>query len=214
MRGQRGCLRPVVSLRGCLPSRGSRAPPSSPLGLSPLPGSGPAPLSLPAEGYFPKPGKKGAEKSCSDSGSDCSSSSGSVRASRGSWGSWSSASSSDGDRKPATGPPRCLLPGKSAAEPGPHPPRAGPAQAQEAVRPVFALLCFRSNAYYLFRLLWVCCLPCCTSFSSVAAGGEHSLIAEHTLLIPESSLVTERRGFSRFGCWAPDHRLSSSGAWA
>uniref|UniRef100_A0A8C2RBR5 Transmembrane protein 131-like n=1 Tax=Capra hircus TaxID=9925 RepID=A0A8C2RBR5_CAPHI len=72
---------------------------------------------LPAEGCFQKPGKKGAEKSCSDSGSDCGSSSGSVRASRGSWGSWSSASSSDGDRKPAVGPPRCLPPGKSAAAP-------------------------------------------------------------------------------------------------
>ncbi|KAB0359086.1 hypothetical protein FD754_003242, partial [Muntiacus muntjak] len=69
-----------------------------------------------AEGYFPKPGKKGAEKSCSDSGSDCGSSSGSVRASRGSWGSWSSASSSDGDRKPAAGPPRCLLPGDSVSQ--------------------------------------------------------------------------------------------------
>nr|XP_014336305.1 PREDICTED: transmembrane protein 131-like [Bos mutus] len=69
-----------------------------------------------AEGYFQKPGKKGAEKSCSDSGSDCGSSSGSVRASRGSWGSWSSASSSDGDRKPAVGPPRCLLPGDSVSQ--------------------------------------------------------------------------------------------------
>ncbi|XP_067407970.1 transmembrane protein 131-like isoform X2 [Emydura macquarii macquarii] len=40
------------------------------------------------------------EKFCSDSSSDCGSSSGSVRASRGSWGSWSSTSSSDGDKKP------------------------------------------------------------------------------------------------------------------
>uniref|UniRef100_A0A8C2RB41 Transmembrane protein 131-like n=1 Tax=Capra hircus TaxID=9925 RepID=A0A8C2RB41_CAPHI len=69
-----------------------------------------------AEGCFQKPGKKGAEKSCSDSGSDCGSSSGSVRASRGSWGSWSSASSSDGDRKPAVGPPRCLPPGDSVLQ--------------------------------------------------------------------------------------------------
>ncbi|KAM9750227.1 transmembrane protein 131-like isoform 2-T2 [Dama dama] len=69
-----------------------------------------------AEGYFPKLGKKGAEKSCSDSGSDYGSSSGSVRASRGSWGSWSSASSSDGDRKSAAGPPRCLLLGDSVSQ--------------------------------------------------------------------------------------------------
>lgn len=44
--------------------------------------------------------KKCLEKFCSDSSSDCGSSSGSVRASRGSWGSWSSTSSSDGDKKP------------------------------------------------------------------------------------------------------------------
>ncbi|XP_032915442.1 transmembrane protein 131-like isoform X9 [Catharus ustulatus] len=44
--------------------------------------------------------KKRLEKFCSDSSSDCGSSSGSVRASRGSWGSWSSTSSSDGDKKP------------------------------------------------------------------------------------------------------------------
>lgn len=107
-------------------------------------GSGPAPLSLPAEGYFQKPGKKGAEKSCSDSGSDCGSSSGSVRASRGSWGSWSSASSSDGDRKPAVGPPRCLLPGKSAAAPGafPAPRRARPGTEGCASSVCFALLLF------------------------------------------------------------------------
>ncbi|XP_069413397.1 transmembrane protein 131-like isoform X3 [Ovis canadensis] len=65
-----------------------------------------------AEGCFQKPGKK----SCSDSGSDCGSSSGGVRASRGSWGSWSSGSSSDGDRKPAAGAPRCLPPGDSALQ--------------------------------------------------------------------------------------------------
>ncbi|XP_053439177.1 transmembrane protein 131-like isoform X3 [Nycticebus coucang] len=52
-----------------------------------------------AEGYYQKPEKKCVDKFCSDSSSDCGSSSGSVRASRGSWGSWSSASSSDGDKK-------------------------------------------------------------------------------------------------------------------
>ncbi|GAB5570441.1 transmembrane protein 131-like isoform X1 [Prionailurus iriomotensis] len=56
------------------------------------------------EGYYQKTGKKCVEKSCSDSSSDCGSSSGGVRASRGSWGSWSSSSSSsDGDKKPAVG---------------------------------------------------------------------------------------------------------------
>ncbi|XP_073897424.1 transmembrane protein 131-like isoform X2 [Castor canadensis] len=54
-----------------------------------------------AEGFYQKPEKKPVDKFCSDSSSDCGSSSGSVRASRGSWGSWSSSGSSDGDRKPA-----------------------------------------------------------------------------------------------------------------
>uniref|UniRef100_A0A8C9QHF3 Transmembrane protein 131-like n=1 Tax=Spermophilus dauricus TaxID=99837 RepID=A0A8C9QHF3_SPEDA len=45
-----------------------------------------------ADGYLQKPEKKRADKFCSDSSSDCGSSSGSVRASRGSWGSWSSGS--------------------------------------------------------------------------------------------------------------------------
>nr|XP_031540177.1 transmembrane protein 131-like [Vicugna pacos] len=57
-----------------------------------------------AEGYYQDSGKKCGEKSCSDSSSDCGSSSGSVRASRGSWGSWSSTSSSDGDKKLTAGP--------------------------------------------------------------------------------------------------------------
>ncbi|KAJ8782469.1 hypothetical protein J1605_010177 [Eschrichtius robustus] len=69
-----------------------------------------------AEGYFQKPGKKRGEKSCSDSSSDCGSSSGSVRASRGSWGSWSSASSSDGDKKPTLGPQHFLPPGDSVSQ--------------------------------------------------------------------------------------------------
>uniref|UniRef100_A0A8C3WXA4 Transmembrane protein 131-like n=1 Tax=Catagonus wagneri TaxID=51154 RepID=A0A8C3WXA4_9CETA len=68
-----------------------------------------------ADGCCRKPGKQGAQKSCSDSSSDCGSSSGSVRASRGSWGSWSS-SSSDGDKRPPVGPPRFLLPGDSVAQ--------------------------------------------------------------------------------------------------
>lgn len=69
-------------------------------------------LFLPTEGYFQKPGKKCVEKSCSDSSSDCGSSSGSVRASRGSWGSWSS-SSSDGDKKPGGTPQHFLPAGES-----------------------------------------------------------------------------------------------------
>ncbi|XP_045432745.1 transmembrane protein 131-like isoform X2 [Pipistrellus kuhlii] len=81
--------------------------------------------SLPAakretEGYFQKPGKKCAEKSCSDSSSDCGSSSGSVRASRGSWGSWSS-SSSDGDKKPG-GAPQHFLPASDSVSQNDFPP--------------------------------------------------------------------------------------------
>ena len=41
---------------------------------------------------------------------------------------------------------------------GPHPPRAGPAQAQKAVRPAFALLCFCFNVCYPFHLFWLCCV--------------------------------------------------------
>ncbi|KAM3832041.1 transmembrane protein 131-like isoform 4-T4 [Vipera latastei] len=52
-----------------------------------------------ADGFYQWPKKKCLERFCSDSSSDCGSSSGSVRASRGSWGSWSSTSSSDGDKK-------------------------------------------------------------------------------------------------------------------
>ncbi|KAF3818573.1 hypothetical protein GH733_011990 [Mirounga leonina] len=68
-----------------------------------------------AEGCYPKPGKKCVEKSCSDSSSDCGSSSGSVRASRGSWGSWSS-SSSDGDKKPVAGPQHFLPAGDNVSQ--------------------------------------------------------------------------------------------------
>uniref|UniRef100_A0A8C3SNX6 Transmembrane protein 131-like n=1 Tax=Chelydra serpentina TaxID=8475 RepID=A0A8C3SNX6_CHESE len=50
--------------------------------------------------FYQRSKKNCLEKFCSDSSSDCGSSSGSVRASRGSWGSWSSTSSSDGDKKP------------------------------------------------------------------------------------------------------------------
>lgn len=63
----------------------------------------------PAEGFYQWPRKKCTERFCSDSSSDCGSSSGSVRASRGSWGSWSSTSSSDGDKKPMI-PGRHYLP--------------------------------------------------------------------------------------------------------
>uniref|UniRef100_A0A8D0HE92 Transmembrane 131 like n=1 Tax=Sphenodon punctatus TaxID=8508 RepID=A0A8D0HE92_SPHPU len=59
--------------------------------------------------------KKCMEKFCSDSSSDCGSSSGSVRASRGSWGSWSSTSSSDGDKKPMI-TPRHFLPSSKCWE--------------------------------------------------------------------------------------------------
>ncbi|KAM9143744.1 transmembrane protein 131-like isoform 4-T4 [Pangshura tecta] len=52
------------------------------------------------ESFYQQSKKNCLEKFCSDSSSDCGSSSGSVRASRGSWGSWSSTSSSDGDKKP------------------------------------------------------------------------------------------------------------------
>ncbi|XP_014635709.1 PREDICTED: transmembrane protein 131-like [Ceratotherium simum simum] len=68
-----------------------------------------------AEGYYQKPGKKCVEKSCSDSSSDCGSSSGSVRASRGSWGSWSS-TSSDGDKKPVAGAPHFLPAGDNVSQ--------------------------------------------------------------------------------------------------
>ncbi|XP_075806487.1 transmembrane protein 131-like isoform X1 [Microtus pennsylvanicus] len=61
--------------------------------------SGSFPARREEDSYYQKAEKKCADKFCSDSSSDCGSSSGSVRASRGSWGSWSS-SSSDCDRKP------------------------------------------------------------------------------------------------------------------
>nr|XP_056711693.1 transmembrane protein 131-like [Euleptes europaea] len=64
-----------------------------------------------AEGFYQWPKKKCMDRFCSDSSSDCGSSSGSVRASRGSWGSWSSTSSSDGDKKPVI-PGRHFLPSR------------------------------------------------------------------------------------------------------
>ncbi|XP_042324327.1 transmembrane protein 131-like isoform X5 [Sceloporus undulatus] len=64
-----------------------------------------------AEGFYQWPKKKCLERFCSDSSSDCGSSSGGVRASRGSWGSWSSTSSSDGDKKPMI-PNRHFLPSR------------------------------------------------------------------------------------------------------
>ncbi|XP_033017107.1 transmembrane protein 131-like isoform X2 [Lacerta agilis] len=66
-----------------------------------------------AEGFYQWPKKKCLERFCSDSSSDCGSSSGSVRASRGSWGSWSSTSSSDGDKKPII-PSRHFLPSRES----------------------------------------------------------------------------------------------------
>lgn len=57
-------------------------------------------FSMSLDSFYQRSKKKCLEKFCSDSSSDCGSSSGSVRASRGSWGSWSSTSSSDGDKKP------------------------------------------------------------------------------------------------------------------
>ncbi|XP_008583451.1 PREDICTED: transmembrane protein 131-like, partial [Galeopterus variegatus] len=69
-----------------------------------------------ADGCCQKPEKKCVDKVCSDSSSDCGSSSGSVRASRGSWGSWSSTSSSDGDKRPVTGPQLFLVAGDSVSQ--------------------------------------------------------------------------------------------------
>ncbi|XP_020637024.3 transmembrane protein 131-like isoform X1 [Pogona vitticeps] len=63
------------------------------------------------EAFYQWPKKKCLERFCSDSSSDCGSSSGGVRASRGSWGSWSSTSSSDGDKKPGI-PSRHFLPSR------------------------------------------------------------------------------------------------------
>uniref|UniRef100_A0A8C3J9M5 Transmembrane 131 like n=1 Tax=Calidris pygmaea TaxID=425635 RepID=A0A8C3J9M5_9CHAR len=67
------------------------------------------------ESFYQRSKKKCLEKFCSDSSSDCGSSSGSVRASRGSWGSWSSTSSSDGDKKPMIAA-RHFLPSKSISQ--------------------------------------------------------------------------------------------------
>ncbi|XP_052586581.1 transmembrane protein 131-like isoform X3 [Peromyscus californicus insignis] len=71
---------------------------------------GGSPAQREEDSYYQKSEKKCADKFCSDSSSDCGSSSGSVRASRGSWGSWSS-SSSDCDRKPVVDAQHFLLPG-------------------------------------------------------------------------------------------------------
>uniref|UniRef100_A0A8B9I8G1 Transmembrane 131 like n=1 Tax=Anser brachyrhynchus TaxID=132585 RepID=A0A8B9I8G1_9AVES len=67
------------------------------------------------ESFYQRSKKKCLEKFCSDSSSDCGSSSGSVRASRGSWGSWSSTSSSDGDKKPMI-TARHFLPSKNISQ--------------------------------------------------------------------------------------------------
>lgn len=73
-----------------------------------------SPSSASPDSYCQKSEKKCADKFCSDSSSDCGSSSGSVRASRGSWGSWSS-SSSDCDRRPVVDIQQFLPPGESEA---------------------------------------------------------------------------------------------------
>ncbi|XP_036046341.1 transmembrane protein 131-like isoform X7 [Onychomys torridus] len=75
---------------------------------------GSSPARREEDSYHQKSEKKCADKFCSDSSSDCGSSSGSVRASRGSWGSWSS-SSSDCDRKPVVDAQHFLLPGVGAS---------------------------------------------------------------------------------------------------
>lgn len=72
------------------------------------------PSSASPDSYYQKSEKKCADKFCSDSSSDCGSSSGSVRASRGSWGSWSS-SSSDCDRKLVVDAQHLLPPGEYRA---------------------------------------------------------------------------------------------------
>ncbi|XP_060234479.1 transmembrane protein 131-like isoform X3 [Meriones unguiculatus] len=76
--------------------------------------AGSSPVHREEDSYYQKSEKKCADKFCSDSSSDCGSSSGRVRASRGSWGSWSS-SSSDCDRKPVVDAQHCLLPGDGAS---------------------------------------------------------------------------------------------------
>lgn len=72
------------------------------------------PSSASPDSSYQKSEKKCADKFCSDSSSDCGSSSGSVRASRGSRDSWSS-SSSDCDRKPVVDRQQFLPPGESEA---------------------------------------------------------------------------------------------------
>ncbi|XP_021051555.1 transmembrane protein 131-like isoform X1 [Mus pahari] len=76
--------------------------------------SGSSPIRREEDSYYQKSEKKCADKFCSDSSSDCGSSSGSVRASRGSWGSWSS-SSSDCDRRPVVDIQHFLPPGDSVS---------------------------------------------------------------------------------------------------
>ncbi|XP_058136389.1 transmembrane protein 131-like isoform X2 [Dasypus novemcinctus] len=79
-------------------------------------GSLPAKKGEEEEGHFQKPEKKCVEKFCSDSSSDCGSSSGSMRGSWGSWGSWSSTCSSDGDKKPVVDPQHFLPVGDKVSQ--------------------------------------------------------------------------------------------------
>ncbi|NP_001386454.1 transmembrane protein 131-like isoform 2 precursor [Rattus norvegicus] len=83
---------------------------------------GDSPVRREEDSSYQKSEKKCADKFCSDSSSDCGSSSGSVRASRGSRDSWSS-SSSDCDRKPVVDIQQFLPPGDGVS------PRDSPSEA-------------------------------------------------------------------------------------
>ncbi|NWR86638.1 T131L protein, partial [Furnarius figulus] len=90
---ERPDLRANIGIRAwCPPSNGENCKADQKAGSLSIQGE--------TESFYQRSKKKCLEKFCSDSSSDCGSSSGSVRASRGSWGSWSSTSSSDGDKKP------------------------------------------------------------------------------------------------------------------
>ncbi|NXK98184.1 T131L protein, partial [Formicarius rufipectus] len=90
---ERPDLRANIGIRAwCPPSNGENCKADQKAGSLSVQGE--------TESFYQRSKKKCLEKFCSDSSSDCGSSSGSVRASRGSWGSWSSTSSSDGDKKP------------------------------------------------------------------------------------------------------------------
>ena len=61
----------------------------------------------------------------------------------------------------------------------------------------------------------VLALLCCVDFS--LGSGDYFLVAVHRLLIAVASLVWRslgHGGFSSWGSWALEHRLSSCGTWA